>query len=65
MQKIPDNSTTLAAFIAPKAEIHTILARLIALSGKHSDIAPDDPTWAHVGTSASHLEGLRRGSDAG
>jgi hypothetical protein len=46
MRKTGDNSTALAAFIARKTEIDTILARLTALSGEHSDTEPDDETWA-------------------
>jgi hypothetical protein len=64
MRKTPDNSTALAVFIAPKAEIDTLLARLTALSGEHFETEPDDVTWAHVGTLGSYLDGLRRVSDA-
>ena len=64
MRKTPDNSEALAAFIARKAEIDTILARLTALSGEHFNAAPDDVTWAHVGTLASYIDSLRQVSDA-
>jgi hypothetical protein len=64
IRKTPDNSLTLATFIAREAEIDTILARLIALSGEHFNTDPDEATWAHVGTLGSYLDGLRRVSDA-
>ena len=54
----------LAAFIARTTEIDTILARLAALSLEHFDTAPDDVTWAHVGTLGNYLHGLRRVADA-
>jgi hypothetical protein len=64
MRNSTDISTALAAFIARKGEIDTILARLTVLSGEHFDTAPDDVTWAHVGTLGSYLDGLRRVSNA-
>jgi hypothetical protein len=59
-----DNSRALAAFVARKSEIDTILTRLAALSAHHFERAPDDITWADVGTVASYLEGLRSVADA-
>jgi hypothetical protein len=59
-----DNSQALAAFIACKAEIDTILTRLTTLSAEHFNGTPDDITWADVGTLSSYLEGLRRVADA-
>jgi hypothetical protein len=50
MRKSPDNSEALAAFIARKTEIDTILTRLAALSAEHFDRAPDDISWSAVGT---------------
>jgi hypothetical protein len=64
MRKSVDNSETLAAFIAHKAEIDAILACLAALSADHFNQALDDITWANVGTVGSYLDGLRRVSDA-
>ena len=64
MRESPDNSEALAAFIAHKAEIDTILARLVALSADHFNQAPDDITWAHVGSLGGYLKGLREISDA-
>ena len=50
MRKPTDTSTALAAFIARKTEIDTILARLTALSAEHFNTTPDEVTWAHAGT---------------
>ena len=64
MRESLDNSEALAAFIAHKAEIDTILARLVALSADHFNQAPDDITWANVGTVGSYRDGLRKVSSA-
>jgi hypothetical protein len=40
----------LAAFMARKAEIDAMLARLTALSAEHFDPSPDLIDWGHVGT---------------
>ena len=63
MRKPTDTSTALAAFIAHKIEIDAILARLTALSAEHFNAAPDEVTWAHVGTLGGYLEQLRQVSD--
>src|SRR5689334_22374728 len=59
MHQLSDGSAALAAFIARKTEIDTILARLAALSADHFNRSPDEITWADVGTLGSHLERLR------
>lgn len=59
----PDNSNALAAFVAAKAEIDTMLKRLSAFSDDHFDVAPDDVTWGHVGNLGHVLERLRQASD--
>jgi hypothetical protein len=64
MGKAPHNASAFAAFVARKAEIDTILARLAGLSAEHFNCTPDEITWADVGTLGSYLEGLRRVSDA-
>jgi hypothetical protein len=65
MRNPPDNSSeALAAFIAHKTAIDTILARLVALSGDRFNAMPEDVTWAHVGTLGSYLEALHQVSDA-
>ena len=64
MRKPTDNNDALAAFIARKTEIDTILERLTALSAEHFNAMPDAVTWADIGTLGGYLEGLRRVSDA-
>ena len=53
----------LAAFVSKKSEIDAILARLQALSDDHFGYAPDEVTWAHVGTLGSYAELLKRITD--
>lgn len=55
MRKPTDNSQALTAFVARKAAIDSILARLAALSAEHFDAAPDAVNWGHVGTLESYL----------
>jgi hypothetical protein len=64
MPKSPDNSEALATFLARKTEIDTIVGRLVALSAEHFNRAPDDVSWADVGTLGGYLKGLREVSDA-
>jgi hypothetical protein len=64
MQKFPNNSDALAAFIARKTGLDTILARIAALSAEHFNQTPDHVTWADVGTLGGYLKGLREVSDA-
>ena len=64
MRQPSDNSAALAAFIARKNEIDTILGRLATLSVNHFNRAPDDVLWADVGTLSGYLKGLREVSDA-
>ncbi len=44
--------SALSAFIDRKAEIHDMLARLVALSEDHFNCSPDEINWGHVGTLA-------------
>ena len=53
----------LAAFVSKKAEIDAMLTRLQALSGDHFGYAPDEVTWAHVGTLGHYAELLKRVTD--
>ena len=53
----------LAAFVSKKAEIDAMLTRLQALSGDHFGYAPDEVTWAHVGTLEHYAELLKRITD--
>jgi hypothetical protein len=60
MRKPRDNSAALAAFIARKPEIDTILARLTALSAEHFNRTPNAVNWSDVGTIGSYLECLQQ-----
>ena len=54
----------LAAFVARKAEIDRMLARLQSLSDEHFCWVPDQITWAHVGTIRNYAELLWRITDS-
>ena len=58
-RRVPDNSDALNAFLAAKAEIDTMLARLTALSAEHFGINPDEINWGHVGTLTNDRNRLR------
>ena len=62
-QIISSNEDALAAFVSRKAEIDTMLARLQALSDDHFGYAPDEVTWAHVGTLEHYADLLKRITD--
>ena len=64
MRGTADNRTALDAYIARKAEIDTMLARLKALSDDHFNVAPDEVDWADVGTLAHYAELLKRITDS-
>lgn len=51
------------AFIAKKAEIDTMLARLAALSDDHFNTDPATVNWGHVGTLGFYAEQLKRITD--
>ena len=59
-----DNSTALAAFMARKAEIDTMLARLQGLSDEHFNTSPDEINWGDVGTLAHYATKLREITDS-
>ena len=59
-----DNSKALDAFLAAKAEIDTMLARLAALSDDHFEAHPEEITWGHVGTLNHYRDRLREISAA-
>jgi hypothetical protein len=62
----PKTSTqekALAAFVAKKAEIDAMLARLQALSDDHFGVDPDTITWGDVGALGHHAELLKRITD--
>jgi hypothetical protein len=54
----------LAAFVSQKAEIDEMLTRLQALSDDHFGCAPEDVTWANVGTLEHYAELLKRITDS-
>ena len=59
-----DNSEALAAFIARKTEIDTMLDRLKALSDEHFNADPDTLHWGHVGDLEHYAGLLKRTTDA-
>ena len=64
MPKPRDTRTALDAFLARKAEIDGMLARLSDLSAEHFNVAPDEVHWGHVGTLAHYAELLKRITNA-
>ena len=64
MRGTADNRTALDAYIARKAEIDTMLARLKALSDDHFNVGPDEVDWGHVGTLTHYAELLKRITDS-
>jgi hypothetical protein len=59
-----DNTKALNAFIAAKAEIDAMLARLAALSADHFETSPDEIHWGHVGTLNHYRAKLREITDS-
>ncbi len=57
------NDAALAAFIAKKAEIDVILARLQAFSEDHFRADPERVNWAHVGSLEYQASLLKQISD--
>jgi hypothetical protein len=53
----------LAAFMARKLKIDTILQRLTELSANHFDVDPEDVDWGHVGTLGHYHQLLRQVCD--
>ena len=53
----------LAAFVARKAEIDGMLARLQALSDEHFGYGPDEITWSHAEGLAHYAALLKRITD--
>ena len=52
-RRATDNAKALDAFIAAKAEIDVMLARLQALSDDHFNFDPDAVNWGSVGSISS------------
>lgn len=59
-----DNSEAVDAFLARKAEIDTMLARLAALSADHFNAEPDHLNWGDVGTLGFYATQLKQLTDA-
>ncbi|MDP2737359.1 MAG: hypothetical protein Q8O82_01260 [Pseudorhodobacter sp.] len=59
-----NREAALNAFIARKAEIDTMLARLQALSDDHFNRHPDEVNWGDVGTLEHYAGLLKRISDS-
>ena len=53
----------LAAFVAKKAEIDTMLNRFQAHSDEHFGAAPEEVNWGHVGSLDHYAELLKRITD--
>jgi hypothetical protein len=64
MTKRRDNASALDAFIARKAEIDAMLARLRDLSDEHFNWNPNEIDWGHVGTLGHYAELLKRITDS-
>ncbi len=64
MKTSPNSSTALDAFIAKKAEIDGMLARLQTLSDEHFNSSPNEINWGHVGTLGHYAELLKRLTDS-
>ena len=58
-----NHAAAQAAFIARKAEIDAMLARLQALSADHFNTDPDALTWSDVGTLEHYARLIRRVTD--
>ncbi len=56
--------TALDAFIARKAEIDKMLARIQGLSDDHFNVHPDEIHWGHVGDLGYYAEHLREITNA-
>ena len=59
-----NNAQALDAFLAAKADIDTMLSRLLALSDDHFETHPDEITWAEVGTLNHYVSLLRQVTDS-
>ena len=64
MKRYTDNSEAVAAFLAKKAEIDTMLTRLAALSAAHFNAEPETLHWGHVGNLEFYVSLLKRVTDS-
>lgn len=58
------NSEAVGAFLAKKAEIDTMLARLTTLSAEHFNTEPKTLHWGHVGNLDFYASLLKRVTDS-
>ncbi|MGX0879454.1 hypothetical protein ACSSV4_004163 [Roseovarius sp. MBR-154] len=59
-----NHEAALSAFIAKKAEIDTMLARLASLSDDHFGTYPEEVNWGNVGTLEHYASLLKRITDS-
>lgn len=59
-----NRKAALSAFMAKKAEIDEMLARLQALSADHFNAHPDEINWGDVGTLEHYARLLKRITDS-
>ncbi len=62
-KKTTNHENAQSAFIAKKAEIDVVLARLQKLSADHFELDPDKVDWGDVGTIGHVLDYLQEASD--
>ena len=58
------NDKALNAFIAAKADIDAMLARISALCSDHFETNPDEINWGNVGTLTHYASLLRQITDS-
>jgi hypothetical protein len=64
MTRQTNRPTAQDAFLAKKAEIDAMLARLQALSDEHFNSHPDEIHWGHVGDLEYYASLLKRITDS-
>jgi hypothetical protein len=64
MTNIKQKEAALSAFIAKKAEIDAMLARLSALSDEHFACTPEEINWGDVGTLTDYASLLKQITDS-
>lgn len=64
MTRQTNRPTAQDAFLAKKAEIDAMLARLQALSDEHFNSHPDEIHWGHVGDLEHYASLLKRITDS-
>ena len=64
MTRQTNRPTAQDAFLAKKAEIDAMLARLQALSDEHFNTHPDEIHWGHVGDLKHYASLLKRLTDS-